>query len=68
MKACNNANVHRFRNYVVVRVGNGDCVYLTSTQARKLARALYVGARDVETHDFQNSSFSGRHIDFTKEK
>jgi len=57
------ADVHRFRDHVAVHVGTGETTYLTPKQARKLARALYVATRDVETHSYQDSRFDQRHID-----
>jgi len=57
------ADVHRFRDHVAMDVGTGETVYLTPKQARKLARALYVATRDVETHGFQDSRFDQRRID-----
>lgn len=57
------ANVHRFRDYVAVHVGTGETAYLTAKQARKLARALYVATRDVETHSYQDGRFEQRRID-----
>lgn len=49
------ASIHRFRDRIGVHVGSGPTEYLTPRQARKLARALYVAAQDVDRRDFQSS-------------
>ena len=51
------ASVHRFHDTVAAHVGKGATTYLTTKQARALARALYAGARSVENEAFANSSF-----------
>lgn len=58
------AVVNRFRDAVAIYVGTGETAYLTPKQARKLARALYKLARDVETTRFDSAeSLPGTTID-----
>jgi len=57
------ANVHRFRDTVAVSVGTGETTYLSPAQARQLARALYVAARDVEHVEFIESKVVTKTID-----
>ena len=50
------AQVHRFRDRVAVFVGDGETVYLSPKNARKLARALNAAARSCDTESFADSA------------
>lgn len=50
------AQVHRFRDHVAIYVGNGETVYMSEANARKLARAIYTCARSVRNETFVNST------------
>jgi hypothetical protein len=54
-----NVHVHRFGDRVAVSLpGKGETVYLTVKEARKLARALNGGARDIDKEPrFSQSGF-----------
>lgn len=52
----NIATVHRFRDSVAVRTGQGETVYLSPAQARKLANALRIAARSCSTEKFTDSN------------
>lgn len=49
------AQVHRFGDKVAVWVGKGQTVYLSPTNARKLARALNRAARSCKSEPFTES-------------
>jgi hypothetical protein len=51
------AQVHRFGDCVAAYLGNGETVYLTPKDAKKLARALNACARDVAESRFVDSEF-----------
>lgn len=52
-----NAQVHRFHDAAAISLpGKGETVYLSAKEARKLARALYVVARSIESVSFVNST------------
>ena len=56
------ASVHRFGDQVAIYVGNGRTTYLTTKQARALARALRDCARSVVNEKFFESSFGTREV------
>ena len=49
------AQVHRFRESVAVHVGNGETVYFSPKDARKLARALNAAARSCDREPYTES-------------
>lgn len=63
------AQIHRFRDRVALYVrndeGDGVTVYLTPADARRIARALNAGAREVKALPFAQSQF--RTIEFDGE-
>lgn len=62
-KAKNFAQVHRFGDCVAVYVGDGSTVYLTPSDARKLAKALNACAKDVKANTFSDSLFATFRLD-----
>ena len=58
----NIASVHRFGDQVAIYVGNSRTTYLTTKQARALARALRDCARSVVNEKFFESSFGTREV------
>lgn len=52
----NAGQIHRFRDSVAASLGNGQTVYMTSGEARALARALIRAARSVESEPFHLSA------------
>ena len=56
----NVASVHRFGDQVAIYVGDGSTTYLTTKQARALARALRDCAQSVVNEKFFESSFGTR--------
>lgn len=63
------AQIHRFRDRVALYLrndeGDGNTVYLSAADARRIARALNAGARDVKATPFAKSEF--RTIEFDGE-
>jgi hypothetical protein len=55
METTKNASIHRFRDWIAVRVGKGATEYLTPEMARKLAVSLAKFADDVEHRKFTDS-------------
>lgn len=64
------AQIHRFRDRIALYLCNGEggrsTVYLTPADARRIARALNAGARDVKATPFAQSEF--RTIEFEGEE
>ena len=59
MKECDRAQVHRFREYVAVWLGNGETLYLTEKDASALAAALADCAQDIRARpSFSQSQFN----------
>lgn len=53
--------IHRFRDMAAVSTGvspggRGETRYMTATEARKMAAALYRVARSIETESFADST------------
>jgi len=48
-------SLHRFHNTVAIYLGDGETIYLTPKEARKIAAGLFKFARDIETKDFSDS-------------
>ena len=61
MNITKQACVHRFHDYVAVRVGDADTEYLTPEIARKLAVALARYADDAERRKFTDPGGLGTH-------
>jgi hypothetical protein len=55
METTKNASIHRFRDWIAVRVGKGATEYLTPEMARKLAVSLAKFADDVDHRKFTDS-------------
>jgi hypothetical protein len=52
------AQIHRFHNRVALHIGSGKTVYLTPIEAKRIARALNAGARDIMKAGFVVSTFT----------
>lgn len=61
MNITKQARVHRFHDYVAVRVGNAATQYITPEVARKLAVALARYADDAERRKFTDPGGLGTH-------
>lgn len=51
------AQVHRFRNFVAIYLGDGETVYLNHSQAVALSIVLEEAAIDINKNEFQHSEF-----------
>ena len=49
------AQVHRFRDLAALSLGEGPTRYMSATEARKAAKALFAVARSIETESFSDS-------------
>lgn len=63
-----NAQVHRFRDFVAVHVGDGRTVYLKPEEARAIASAMQDCAADVTACKFTESDFKTARFEFEGEK
>lgn len=50
------ASIHRFRDSVAVWLGDGNTLYMTPRDARRLAKAINAAARDVIQKPFADST------------
>ena len=57
------AQVHRFRQAVALHSGDGQTVYMTAANARKLAKALNACARSVTRETFSQSTCGTHTVD-----
>lgn len=48
-------NTHRFHDNVAIWIGDGETVYLTAKDARKLARAINKTVRSIERESYLDS-------------
>lgn len=51
------ASVHRFHEFAAIHIGTGATVYLTASEARKLAKGLTDCAKSIESVKFTESHF-----------
>ena len=60
------AQIHRFGDYVAISLpGNGETVYLSESEARKIAKALSACARDIGSAKFVQSAFVTTHVELS---
>jgi hypothetical protein len=52
------ASVHRFRDLVAVRTGNGQTVYLSPKAAAELSAALSRAAGSIEATPYDETAFA----------
>lgn len=58
------AQVHRFRDDVALNVGTGATVYISATDAERLAEALLRVAASCQTEKFTESTCATSRFDF----
>jgi hypothetical protein len=61
------AQVHRFRDYVAVYVGDGQTTYLSDDEAERLANNIIKCVEDIRARKFTDSQFNTVEI-FISEK
>lgn len=59
------AQIHRFGDCVAMFLSNGETVYMTPKDARKIAKNLNACARDVKHAKFVDGTFKTFEIDLT---
>lgn len=51
------AQIHRFGDCVAMYLSNGETVYMTPQDARKLSQQMLECAQDVKRHKYGNGTF-----------